>query len=90
MPKYPGVAAGRSRPGLLVQLRKLSRDQARVFMEIEYPQGGPLALAAGVDSFNAIGEFYEAILAAFKELNPTLSLDCQLELDLRNDPFLQD
>ena len=81
VPKYPGPLPGGVRPELLVHLRKLSRDQARVFMEIEYPQGGPLAFAAGVESFNSIGEFYQAILAAFKELNPTLSLDRQLELD---------
>lgn len=77
VPKYPGPLPAGVRPGLIVALRKLDAAQAEVFMDIEYPQGGPItALAAPAVT---IGEFYEAILAAFKELNPTLSIARQLE-----------
>jgi len=80
-PKYPGDLPGGVRPGLRVALRKLSLDQAKVFMDIEYPQGGPVALAAsaGLRTFDAIGEFYRAILAAFKKENPSLKVARQIK-----------
>ncbi|CCE98521.1 hypothetical protein SFHH103_04030 (plasmid) [Sinorhizobium fredii HH103] len=78
IPKYPGPLPGGVRPGLIVPLRKLDKAQAKVFMEIEYPQDGPLALAAPTETFDSIGEFYAAILETFQELNPTLTLDRQL------------
>ncbi|MCA9067543.1 MAG: hypothetical protein KDA84_01380, partial [Planctomycetaceae bacterium] len=59
-----------------VGLKKLTREQAGVFMEIEYPQGGPIALTG--ETFDTIGEFYEAILQAFKDLNPPLNVSRQL------------
>jgi hypothetical protein len=82
VPKYPGPLPGGVRPGLVVSLRKLSREQAAVFMAIEYPQTGPVTRTdARADT---IGEFYEAILAAFGKLKPVLSVDRQLDgfLDL--------
>ena len=81
IPSYPGPLPGGVRPGLIVTLRKLSREQAGVFMAIEYPDGEPLAFAAPAETFDSIGEFYKAILAAFTSLNPPLSVDRQLELD---------
>jgi ferritin-like protein len=80
VPTYPGPLPGGVRPGLEVALRRLSREQAAVFMGIEYPQGGPLAMAANVTAptFDSIGEFYEAMLAAFKDVKPMLSVDRQL------------
>ena len=45
VPTYPGPLPGGVRPGLIVPLRKLDKAQAKVFMEIEYPQDGPLPSA---------------------------------------------
>lgn len=81
VPCYPGPLPGGVRPGLIVALKKLSREQAGVFMNIEYPDGGPIAFAAATETFNSIGEFYKAIMAAFTNLNPTLSPDRQLDFD---------
>jgi hypothetical protein len=80
VPTYPGHLPGGVRPGLTVALRKLDKDQAATFMEIEYPQDGPLpaALAATGTTYDSIGEFYGAILATFQKENPTLSLDRQI------------
>jgi Ferritin-like len=79
IPKFPGPLPGGVRPGLSVTLRKLDTAQAAVFMDIEYPQGGPLgALAPPV----TIGEFYVAILAAFQDLNPPLLTSRQIEMSL--------
>jgi photosystem II stability/assembly factor-like uncharacterized protein len=79
VPKYPGPLPGNIRPGLVVTLRKLSADQARVFMEIEYPRGGPVAEAAIAGTPVTIGEFYESIATAFDDLQPTISTDRQIE-----------
>jgi photosystem II stability/assembly factor-like uncharacterized protein len=78
VPKYPGPLPWGIRPGLIVSLRKLDKAQAAVFMEIEYPQGGPLAIAAANPPVT-IGEFYASVLSAFKDIEPPLSLDRQLE-----------
>jgi len=82
VPAYPGQLPGNVRPELIVTLAGLSKDQLRSFMEIEYPQGGPIALEAV--TFSSIGEFYAAIRNAFEVLNPPLDLSHQLEgpLDL--------
>jgi photosystem II stability/assembly factor-like uncharacterized protein len=78
VPTYPGSPPGGVRPGLVVGLKRLSRDQAAVFMDIEYPQPGPIALAAA-PTYNSIGEFYAGVLATFESLNPPLSTTRQLE-----------
>lgn len=80
VPKYPGPLPGGVRPGLTVSLRKLDTAQAAVFMDIEYPQGGPITAVAAPPV--TIGEFYESILAAFKGLNPTYSTALQIEMSL--------
>ena len=77
VPKYPGPLPGGVRPGLEVALRKLTREQAAVFMEIEYPQDGPISFAAPPPV--TIGAFYASILEAFKILNPALSTGRQIE-----------
>ena len=79
VPKYPGPLPGGVRPGLEVSLRRFSREQAGVFMEIEYPQDGPIATAAVSETFSSIGEFYAAILATFQALNPALDVSLQIE-----------
>lgn len=81
VPKYPGPLTGGVRPGLIVGLRKLTRQQAGVFMEIEYPQDGPIVTTAVAATYDSIGEFYEAIWRAFNSLNPPLSTDRQLTHD---------
>ena len=82
VPTYPGPLPGGVRPELKeVSLRKLTKEQAGVFMDIEYPKDGPIALVAPVETYNSIGAFYQAIRDAFTKLNPPLSTDRQLELD---------
>lgn len=77
LPTFPGPLPGGVSPGLVVTLRRLTRDQVKVFMDIEYPEGGPVAFAAS--DADTIGEFYSAIVAAFEKLNPPLDETKQLE-----------
>jgi hypothetical protein len=78
VPTYPGPLPGGVRPELNIYLAGLSKDYLKnVFMEIEYPESGPIALAMG-ELYPTIGAFYDAILAAFKQLNPTISGERQL------------
>lgn len=79
VPVYPGRLPGGVLPGVTVALRRFSREQAAVFMQIELPQGGPIARAALAPSFNSIGEFYSGILAAFQALAPPLDAARQLD-----------
>ena len=66
IPAYPGQLPGGVRPELTVYLAGLSKDYLKdVFMEIEYPEGGPVALSLG-ETYPTIGAFYDAILAAFQ------------------------
>jgi rubrerythrin len=81
VPKYPGPLPGGVLSHLQVTLRKLDRTQAKLFMDIEYPEGGPLPAIlsrAGEEKFDSIGEFYDAILATFQKEKPALKLDRQL------------
>jgi hypothetical protein len=78
VPTYPGHLPGNVRPELQVALRRLDAEQAKVFMDIEFPQGGPIPLTEAV-VYNSIGEFYNAIGAAFQALNPALDGARQLE-----------
>ena len=78
VPEYPGPLPGGVHPGLEVGLEGLSVSSAAVFMTIEYPQGGPIALRH-IEEYPTIGDFYDAIEAAFVDLNPPLTLDGQLE-----------
>jgi hypothetical protein len=65
VPKYPGPLPGGVRPNLIVSLSGLTRQVVKeVFMEIEYPQGGPIALTLSM-TFTTIGDFYDAILKSF-------------------------
>ncbi len=79
VPVYPGPLPGGVLPSLEVTLRKLDPDQVKLFMAIEYPQGGPLPglTALAEDTFDSIGEFYDAILATFRRENPPLDLTRQ-------------
>ncbi len=70
VPTYPGPLPGGVRPKLKVYLGGLTPGDTgnvyKVFMQIEYPEGGPVALMA-VD-YPTIGFFYTAIEAAFEKL----------------------
>lgn len=75
---YPGPLPGGVRPELTVYLAGLTLDYLKnVFMEIEYPENGPVALALG-QMYPTIGAFYGAILEAFQTLSPELTTKNQL------------
>ena len=80
VPRYPGLLPGGVHPGLQVDLRALSKESLDKFIEIEFPEGGPIAfaLAAEAEEFPTIGAFYNAIEAAFEREQPLLSPDKQL------------
>jgi Ferritin-like len=68
VPKYPGPLPGGVRPWLRVALIGLTKEVVEeTYMQIEYPEGGPIAFFRG-ETYPTIGEFYDAILAAFKKL----------------------
>jgi hypothetical protein len=71
VPKYPGPLPGGVRPELTrVALSRLTKEVIeKVFMEIEFPQHGPIAFAAG-ETYPTIGAFYDAIVEAFRKLPP--------------------
>jgi hypothetical protein len=78
LPPYPGPLPGGVRPTLSVYLAGLSRDYLEhVFMEIEYPENGPIVMALG-ETYPTIGAFYDAILEAFKNLSPPITGKNQL------------
>jgi hypothetical protein len=56
---------------LAVDLKPLSPDQLQVFLQIEYPQFPPIALATRVGPAT-IGEFYDAIVVGFQTVNPAI------------------
>lgn len=65
VPKFPGPLPGGVRPNLTVYLAGLTRQMVNeVFMEIEYPQSGPIAFAL-TTTYPTIGDFYDAVLDAF-------------------------
>lgn len=71
LPKYPGPLPGRVRPSLRIALTGLTKDVVqKSYMEIEYPEAGPIALFLG-EFYPTIGEFYDATLAAFGKLQPS-------------------
>jgi hypothetical protein len=67
VPRYPGPLPGGVRPELQhVALSRLTRKILKeVFMEIEYPQHGSIAVELA-ETYPTIGAFYDAILAAFE------------------------
>jgi ferritin-like protein len=81
---YPGPLPGGVRPQLTVYLAGLTKDYVRdVYMKIEYPESGPIAMAVG-ESYPTIGAFYDAILDAFEQLSPQISEKNQLTADFRD------
>ncbi len=69
---------GGVKPYLYVTLAGLTLDRVtKLFMEIEYPEGGPVTRQAAV-SYPTIGAFYDAIKAAFTARQWTLDGQKQL------------
>jgi hypothetical protein len=61
VPVYPGPLPGGVHPGLIVTLKKLTKDQIGTqFMQIEFPHPDA-ATQHGQESFPTIGGFYRAI-----------------------------
>ncbi|MEH2054277.1 ferritin-like domain-containing protein [Nostoc sp.] len=78
LPTYPSHLPGGVRPELTVYLAGLSQTYLdEVCKQIEYPENGPIAFFLG-ETFPTIGAFYDAILEAFKELQPNLTETNQL------------
>lgn len=78
IPPYPGHLPGGVRPELTVYLAGLSKDYLlNVYMQIEYPEAGPVVLALG-ETYPTIGAFYDAILDTFKQVSPSVSETNQL------------
>jgi hypothetical protein len=70
IPNYPtNVLPGGIPQNLAVDLKPLTPDQVQVFMQIEYPEFPPVALAARPAT---IGAFYDTIRDGFTTLNPTI------------------
>jgi hypothetical protein len=84
VPTYPGPLPGHVNPDLEITLRRLTPSQLKVFMDIEYPEGGPITLVAA-RTFETIGAFYEALLKAFEAIDPPLDVQNQ-----RNDMLTPD
>ncbi|MET4177758.1 hypothetical protein ABIB99_008888 [Bradyrhizobium sp. LA6.1] len=76
VPSYPGPLPGEVNPDLTIALRRLTPSQVKLFMDIEYPEGGPITALAR-RSFETIGEFYAALLSEFEAVNPSLDLTKQ-------------
>ena len=84
-PVFPGPLPGGVRPGLSVYLSGLTMDYVTdVYMQIEYPEDGPLT---GDSSTPTIGSFYDAIAAAFQELQPTITGQRQLTATINGEPL---
>src|SRR5207244_9180553 len=78
VPKYPGLLPGGVRPNLIVPLSGLTRQTVKeVFMEIEYPQGGPIAFDLST-TFATIGDFYDAVLDAVTQCSGAITGGRQL------------
>ncbi len=68
VPQYPSHLPGGVRPQLTVGLVGLSKQVVLdTYMQIEYPEGGPIALFHGM-TYPTIGAFYDALLGAFRQL----------------------
>lgn len=76
VPTYPGPLPGEVNPSLEVTLRRLTPEQLKTFMDIEFPEGGPITLKAG-RSFDTIGAFYAELREAFERVNPSLDTTYQ-------------
>jgi hypothetical protein len=73
VPSYPtNVLPGGIPQTLAVDLQPLSLDQLQVFMQIEYPEFPPVALARA-STPATIGAFYDTISDGFTAVNPVIN-----------------
>jgi hypothetical protein len=73
VPSYPThVLPGGIPQTLAVDLQPLSLAQLEVFMQIEYPEFPPIAIARA-SAPATIGAFYDTISAGFTTVNPTIN-----------------
>lgn len=80
VPTYPGPLPGGVRTDLTVYISGLTPEFIKdVCMGIELPEGDA---AAGGDSHESVGEFYRAIGDAFAKVNPPMTGDNQMTLDI--------
>jgi hypothetical protein len=71
IPRYPtNVLPGSIPQKLAVDLKPLTPEQAQVFMQIEYPEFPPVALAVAPAT---IGAFYDTIAEGFTTVNPAIN-----------------
>ena len=71
IPRYPtNVLPGGIPQKLAIDLKPLTPEQAQVFMQIEYPEFPPVALAAGPAT---IGAFYDTIAEGLTTINPAIN-----------------
>jgi hypothetical protein len=72
IPSYPtNELPGGIAQQLAIDLLPLTAHQVEVFMQIEYPEFPPIAIASK-DTPATIGEFYDSILKAFESINPPI------------------
>lgn len=72
VPAYPtNVLPGGIPQPLPVDLQPLSPNQLQVFMQIEYPEFPPVALALATPPAT-IGAFYDAVAGGFTTVNPVI------------------
>ncbi|MBX7223052.1 MAG: ferritin-like protein [Blastocatellia bacterium] len=82
VPTYPGPLPGGIRPQLTVYLAGFSKEFLRdVCMQIEFPEH-PLHARATGETFATIGAFYDAVEAAFHQLQPGFTNRNQLTAEL--------
>ncbi|GBE91692.1 ferritin-like domain-containing protein [Nostoc cycadae] len=78
LPSYPSGLPGGVRPGLTVYLAGLSKTYLEeVCKPIELPEN-PIPISFAKETFATIGAFYDAILGAFQDLQPTMTGNNQL------------
>ena len=83
VPSYPTKGLpGNVMPDLVIEIEGLSANSLRTFMTIEQPDRdvitGAVPQAAPAGNFATIGDFYDAIAGAFKNLEPALSVEGQV------------
>jgi hypothetical protein len=83
VPQYPTTGLpGGVMPNLVVEIDGLTPESLRTFMTIEQPDvdviTGKRPEAAEEGTYGTIGDFYDAIAAAFAELKPKLSVEGQV------------
>jgi hypothetical protein len=80
VPDYPCELPGGVHPGLIVSLVGLSIPLVRdIWMQIERPLEPVPVGAAMVQTYQTIGQFYDALLDCFKKVKPPLDATRQLE-----------